>query len=285
MIKTVTFNAETPGPRLLVLGAVHGNEKCGTKAINRIIPEFENGSVALKNGQVTFVPICNPRAYEKDVRFTERNLNRNLVPFPTPNTYEAQIGNILIPYLERCDILLDIHSYTVGGKAFAFINPANERTLAYGAALGVDCLVSNFDGAIAASGAKAEEGNWSVGTTEYARYKGAMSITMECGQHQDPQAPEYAYQAILNTLGHLGMLDRPATKNKARHMRLETCAYRTDEGSFAREWKNFENIAKGELIATRANGEKLLAPFDGIIVLPNAKAGIDAEWYYFGREA
>ncbi len=285
MIKSASFHSEFPGPRLLVLGAVHGNEKCGTTAINRIIPEFESGRMALKNGHITLIPICNPRAYEKDVRFIERNLNRNLVPFPMPDTYEATLGNILIPYLEHCDVLLDLHSYTVGGKAFAFINPVNEKTLAYGAALGVDCLVSNFDGAIAASGAKAEEGNWSVGTTEYARYKGAMSITMECGQHRDPKAPEYAYQAILNALGHLGMLDHPAPTHKALHIGLETCAYRTDAGSFARDWKNFDKISKGELIATRANGEKLLAPFDGIIVLPNATAGINSEWYYFGRES
>ena len=44
---------------------------------------------------------------------------------------------------------------------------------------------------------------YGVGTTEYMRTQGGYAITLECGQHDDPAAPEVAYQAICRTLAHL----------------------------------------------------------------------------------
>ncbi len=52
-----------PGPRLIVTGAVHGNETCGTRAIERVIDELARGELRIVRGQVTFVPVCNPLAY------------------------------------------------------------------------------------------------------------------------------------------------------------------------------------------------------------------------------
>ncbi len=34
--KSIRYQGPRPGPRLVVLGAVHGNETCGTRAIERI---------------------------------------------------------------------------------------------------------------------------------------------------------------------------------------------------------------------------------------------------------
>ena len=36
-LQTIAFDSLKSGPRLLVLGAVHGNEICGPKAITRVI--------------------------------------------------------------------------------------------------------------------------------------------------------------------------------------------------------------------------------------------------------
>ena len=52
---------------------------------------------------------------------------------------------------------------------------------------------------------------YGVGTTEYMRSVGGYAITLECGQHDDPQSPEVAYRAIRNALVHLGI----ATPNYA----------------------------------------------------------------------
>jgi predicted deacylase len=288
MLKSVTFHAAASGPRLLVFGAVHGDEVCGTLAINRIIPEFDSGKFNLKRGRLTFVPICNPRAYEQNVRYTERNLNRNLLPQSVPDCYEAVLGNMLCPLIRDCDVLLDIHSYHVGGAAFIFIDPADKANIDFATALGADTVLSNFAGAITATGrSTGDAGNWSIGTTEYARMFGAMSVTLECGQHRAPEAPEVAYQSIIGALTHLGMIDAPvvASNTKTRHVVVESVVYRDDEGHLAQPWQHLDNIKADSIIATRANGEVLRAKKDSVIILPRADAELGAEWYYLGHEA
>src|ERR1043165_6187535 len=49
--------------------------------------------------------------------------------------------------------------------------------------------------------------SYGVGTTEYMRSQGGYAITLECGQHADPAAPEVGYRAIRNTLAHLRLID------------------------------------------------------------------------------
>ena len=101
--KSVTFTALKPGPRLIVLGAVHGNEVSGSKAILKVIQEFEAGERLLQNGQVTFVPITNPLAYNRKQRNGDRNLNRNLTPASKPVDFEDHVANWLCPLLAAHD--------------------------------------------------------------------------------------------------------------------------------------------------------------------------------------
>ena len=53
--KSVSYRGLAPGPRLIVLGAVHGNETCGTQAIQRVIAEIDSGSLQIAAGEGTFV--------------------------------------------------------------------------------------------------------------------------------------------------------------------------------------------------------------------------------------
>ena len=52
-----------PGPRLIVTGAVHGNETAGTRGIRRVLAEIDSSDIDIIRGHVTFVPVCNPLAY------------------------------------------------------------------------------------------------------------------------------------------------------------------------------------------------------------------------------
>ena len=53
-----TFHGLEPGPRLIVLGAVHGNEIGGTRGIERVLDELARGDLVIVRGSVTFVPIA-----------------------------------------------------------------------------------------------------------------------------------------------------------------------------------------------------------------------------------
>ena len=60
---------------------------------------------------MTFVPITNALAYQRQQRMGERNLNRNLRPQLKPVDHEDRIANVLCPLLARHDVLLDLHSF------------------------------------------------------------------------------------------------------------------------------------------------------------------------------
>jgi uncharacterized protein len=289
MIKSVTFSGLESGPRLLVLGAVHGNEKCGTVGILRIIAEIETGTIGIARGQVTFVPVANPDAFSIGKRFVERNLNRYLVPTNNPTCYEAKLGNILCPLLASADVLLDIHSYTVGGEAFIFVGPPNPRERAFAASLGPHTLLTGWGDAYAATGRKVKSADdeESTGTTEYARRFGAIAVTIECGQHDDVAAIEVAYTSIRNALRHLAMTTETEAITPSTVPRVVTVTqviYRDSEGTFPKRWKHLDPVTKGEIMACQADGEPIRAPDEGFIILPHAECELQHEWFYFGVE-
>ena len=125
-LRTLTYHGLAPGPRLLVLGAVHGNEVCGAKAIATLIEELDAGTLAIQRGTLTLVPVTNPFAYQLGQRTGDRNLNRNMAPSAIPQDFEDRIANVLCPLLDAHDVLLDLHSFHTGGAPFVMIGPQNK---------------------------------------------------------------------------------------------------------------------------------------------------------------
>ena len=116
-----------PGPRLIVTGAVHGNETAGTQGIRRVLDEIDHGEIEIPRGVVTFVPVCNPLAYNHQRRMGERNLNRRLQPTATPQDNEDRIAGVLCKWLAEHDVLLDLHSFRSPGQPFVMRGPADNR--------------------------------------------------------------------------------------------------------------------------------------------------------------
>ena len=114
------------GPRLLVTGAVHGNETAGVLGIERVLKELDSGQLTLLRGTLTMIPIVNPLAHRLQRREGERNLNRNLRPAPIPQDFEDRIANRLCPWLADAEVLLDLHSFNNPGPAFAMMGPAGQ---------------------------------------------------------------------------------------------------------------------------------------------------------------
>ena len=306
--KSISFTSPNDGARLIVTGAVHGNETCGTKAMLRVMGELDSGALAIARGHVTFVPVTNPLAYAKGERSGERNLNRNLGPVERPADFEDRVANWLCPLLAQHEVLLDLHSTRAKTAPFAMLGPldndgplepyrhsAKERGLAR--ALGVRRFVegwlSTYEKGVRrrVAGGRGTPLNtdprYGVGTTEYMRSVGGCAMTLECGQHEDPQSPEVAYRAIRNALAFLGLVDAPVPAAVERYeaLRLTEVIDRDHpEDRFAREWTSFDRLAKGDLIATRHDGTKLIAPEDGWIVFPDFKAQPGHEWYYLAAE-
>ncbi len=296
-----------PGPRLLVTGAVHGNETCGARGIWRVLAEIDSGALPIERGSVTFVPVTNPLAWRLKQRAGERNLNRNLHPSAIPQDFEDRIANRLCPLLQSHDVLLDLHSFHTGGQPFAMLGPENNsgaiepfaraddeaRLIAH---LGPTRIVEGWldtyargvarrharNGAGAARTLESDS-NYGVGTTEYMRACGGYAVTLECGQHEDPKAPDVAYRAIRQALALLKIapivLEPPPPSHEV--IRLVDVVDRLHaDDRFAKTWQSFDPVRTGDTIGLRHDGTPVTAPADGRIVFPNPNAVVGQEWFY-----
>jgi predicted deacylase len=305
--KSINYTGLGKGPRLIITGAVHGNETCGTKAILRVMEEIDGGKLLIANGSVTFVPVTNPLAYALVRRSGERNLNRNLFPNDNPQDFEDQVANWLCPLLAQHDVLLDLHSFNAESEPFVMMGPLDndgplqpfqhadkERALAR--RLGVRRFV---DGWLATYGQGVQRRmtdasqletvlRYGVGTTEYMRTTGGYALTLECGQHNDPAAPDVAYRAIMNTLAFLKVIEaqapEPVAAEQMEALSMVVVHDKMDAAdSFARQWSSFDPVTKGQQIGVRADGTPVTAELDGRILFPDTNAGANQEWYYLAR--
>lgn len=306
------FLGDLPGPRLIVLGAVHGNETCGTRAIERLLLSLSRGDTHLLRGQLTLVPVCNPLAFEQGRREGDRNLNRRLQPTEQPVEFEDHMANALCPLLAEHEVLLDLHSFHTPGEPFVMIGPPdNEGALepfAHAHAevrlarhLGVNRIVEGWldtyargmaqrcQRALTQGGQAVDlDPSYGVGTTEYMRSMGGYGVTLECGQHDDPAAPEVAWQAIMQTLSLLGMIERPLVAPRALPllMRLTEVSDRWHPADrLTRDWQSFDAVRQGQAVGHRHDGQAVVAPQDGWVVFPNPGAQVGSEWFYLAQRS
>lgn len=310
---SATFTGLKPGAKLIVLGAVHGNETCGTQAIERVMAEFHAGHIHIAAGSVTFVPVTNPLAYARKQRMGDRNLNRNLYPQAAPKDFEDHVANWLCPLLAQHDVLLDLHSFHTPGEPFVMLGPENntgtlepfaqaDQEEALALRLGVRRLVDGWldtyalgvQHRVAHPPAEAEarglntDLRYGMGTTEYMRSVGGCALTLECGHHEDPAAPQVAYRAIHNVLAHLGLIDAvdPPAEPHPEALRLYQVIDKVHaDDAFSRPWSSFDPVAAGELIGVREDGSEVAASSDSFIVFPNPKALPGQEWFYLARRS
>lgn len=302
--QATTFLGNEPGPSIVILGAVHGNETCGTTAIRQTIAAINEHKITVKRGRLTFVPVTNPLAYQHKRRIGDRNLNRMLTPYADPQTFEDHIANWLCPILADHDVLLDLHSFQGKGQPFVMVGPLNNQgdvepfrfaaeeealARAVGVQRAVDGWLSTYDTGTRrrqALGAPNQNALYGVGTTEYMRSQGGYGVTLECGQHLDPMAPLVAYRAIVNTLTHLDLIDQTVTlpKQPMESLRLyEVVDKMHAEDRFVQQWSSFDPVHSGQTIAIRHDGTTLTAPHDGYVVFPDSGAQVGAEWFYLAQ--
>lgn len=297
-VRAHKFRGPLPGARLIVLGAVHGNEPCGSIAIERILQELACGELEIIAGQLTLVPVANRLAYELGTRNGDRDLNRNFAPTSTPRDNEDFIVNELCLLLAEHSVLIDIHSFSWQSSPMVLLGPdgsardlqpfafaCDEEALA--AHLGVGLALYGW---LATNMQRAHRRGSSIqqcnGTTDYMRSVGGYAVTLECGQHTDPLAPELAYKAIRNALAHLRLIasETRQLKQEIELLRVYDVIDRHSvKDRFAREWNSFDRLYLGDAVAYRSDGTAVLSPADGFVVFPNAKAEPGTEWFYLAK--
>ena len=281
MIEKITFDSGVQGKKILILGAVHGNETAGPNALFKVIDDIQSYRINLKRGCVTFVPICNLIAYQKDVRQVDENLNRVIKHHDNPITYEQKIANEISSLIEQNDILLDLHStHCQGDVPFVFCDYPTSDNLKLIEAIDVDYVLLGWPQIYSGH---ADITDYS--TERYAHDCHKSGVTLECGYHKEPKATDVAYNAVLNVLKQYGMIDGISHISHCKtNIYLTEFIIKRKNGRLCQNYKHLDRILKGQKIAQYDDGEVLTASRDGYILLPNGSAEIGTEWYYLGTQ-
>ncbi|MBO7243949.1 MAG: succinylglutamate desuccinylase/aspartoacylase family protein [Alphaproteobacteria bacterium] len=282
MFKKIYFKGPQQGINILILGAVHGNETAGTLAQQEIIQSLEKGVYTLQAGSVTFIPIVNEEAYQKDIRGVDENLNRLIKYHEKPQNNEEKIANLLIKEIEKADVLLDLHStHCPTDQPFAFIDHPYQENLDFLKIIPVQTALAGWPEIY--QNCPEIENNC---TEEYAFLNKTLALTVECGYHKAECSVQTAKQSILNTLIHFGVLKgAPVLETKKTIIQLQNFVIKEKEGTLSKNYAHLDKIQKGEEIAVYETGEKLFAPCDGFIIMPNHGAKVNTEWFYFGKKS
>src|SRR4051794_20152167 len=185
------------GPRVSVIGGIHGCEYSSIAAVTRLMRELESTPL---NGTVVGVPVVSMESFRQRSPFVVpqdgKNLNRAFPGDPAGSYTERLAHDIFKTLIEPADAVLDLH----GGDLVEALEPfalyhddqARELALAFGLPHVVDSQGS-LEGAT--SGAAASAG-----------IPGVIAEAGGIGQ-LDPHAVDLLADGTINALKHLGVLE------------------------------------------------------------------------------
>ena len=274
-----------PGPTLIVLAGLHGNEPSGVlgaRALAQQVLELERGALVMIEG--------NRPALEAGVRFLKQDLNRRWCREELERIEHALAQNdpgesICPEDKERVRIwkaireavgaatgrvfLLDLHS--TSGESPPFLNVGDALATRDFA----DCIdvpaVLGLDESL-------------VGTMlQLVEEKGLASLVFEAGQHYDPAAADNAEAAIWAALGYLRVLTpsqagpvkeahltlRKATRDEHRIFEVVERYELPDASQFTMDegWASFKKVHAGQRLAMH-NGQEVISKRDGYLLMP-----------------
>ncbi len=280
-----------PGPLLIALGAMHGNEPAGVLAIQELLDLLEKEPLSNPNFNFNgcFMGLIgNLKAYELGKRFIEKDINRQWTE-KTIADIEAKSRDALISeelemqgILEvikqelanknytRC-VILDLHTTSSDGGIFTIPSEYPDSLK-----ISLELHAPVIKGML--SGLK--------GTTLHYFTNGVLpidttAVTFESGQHLDTHSPKRAIAAIINCMRTIACVDGADVENKHDELLityskdLPRCSelvyvHRIEDGdnfSMLPNYKNFQIIKKGEHLATDKSGP-IYSKYDGRILMP-----------------
>lgn len=279
-----------PGPTLLLVGGLHGNEPAGVEACRRLLARLDEGSIA---GEVVALA-GNPAALAARRRYLARDLNRQWTPeslgaaraaaeADAETAIVAALADAIESALERARgpvFALDLHTTSAEGIPFA-IAGGGEADRAFAREVPLPVIV----------GLQESLGGTLTG---YLAARGCVALAVEGGQSDSPAAVAHLEAVIAVGLAAAGVAELAGIEEaRARLGRARGDLPRTIEvivrhpvgAGFRMEpgFANIERVAAGTLLARDAGGE-IRAPFEGLVLLPLYQAQ-GSDGFFYGREA
>jgi len=283
-----------PGPTLIVIGGVHGNEPAGIAAARTAIGALDRAAI---RGELIAL-VGNLRATAAGRRHLGQDLNRlwtedhlaavrragDAEPAAPELCELAELAAALDEVIGRARgavYLLDLHTTSAPGFPFAVVGPtAEHRRFAQAFQLpGIIGLEDTLPGVL----------------TGYYGRRGCTTLAIEGGQHTAVATADNLAAVVTLALEASGVV--PAVPGAAaardylarvrgglpalievavRHPVRPEHAFRMEPG-----FANLQRTAAGTLLARDVGGE-IRAPFDGVVLLPLYQRDGD-DGFFYGR--
>ena len=286
-----TYSQGMPGPMMICIGGMHGNEKAGVKAIELMVKMLEVEPITNPEFKFhgTFIGIIgNLEAYSQNVRYMEKDLNRQWLPervnqiigqeYHELSPEDRQIHDVislvrdgLIAYQPNKVYIIDLHTTSADGGIFTIV-PDDPYTVEFAKSLTAPVILGMLDGL--------------KGTTLHyfnaSNFPGFItSLCFEAGQHEDPLSVNRCIAAITNSLSFSGCIDVAHVENihtrilaeyahglpKLSRLKYKHHIAPDDHFVMRPGFKNFDPVALGDHLADDAHGE-ILAPMEGFLLMP-----------------
>jgi succinylglutamate desuccinylase len=118
----ITDVGKGSGPRIAIVGCLHGNERLGTEVIGRL-GDNPPSSCPLR------LVVANEEAMALGKRFVDSDLNRSFPGNRNSGAHEERLAHALLAELNGCDFAIDVHSTTADTEPFAIATRLDKWTL------------------------------------------------------------------------------------------------------------------------------------------------------------
>lgn len=274
-----TVNGHYDSPTVVAFGGIHGNEKAGVTALEKIVNDIAVNHIKI-NGNFYAVR-GNLNALSKNVRYLEKDLNRLWTKEIIKETLESNIDQLAIDSREQIDLLkvlknilskgqgpfyfLDLHTTSSPTVPFITISDSiNNRTFA-----------SNFGVPTILGIEEYLEGP----LLSYLNEFGHVSLGFEAGQHNDENSvihcENFIWQALhISKCIHKVTLSRfyqPIQNHKNSilfyHIKDAYAIQKNERFKMIKGFLNFQKLTKGTPLA-HSNESLITSSISGYIFMP-----------------
>ena len=287
-----------PGPTLIVLGSIHGNEPAGTLAAHRVCAALEQRRSGLR-GEVMLLA-GNTLALHRKVRYIDADLNRL---WTVDNIQTIKLGMSLHQHIsehfEQRELLAELESAFARAQQEVFFvdlhttSAAGQPFATVGDTLRNRAFALNFPVTIVLGLEEQIDGT----LLEYVNNLGLITMGLEAGEH-DAMSSIDNHEAVIwiatVAAGNLKSADVPELERYRSQLALAGGGRRVVEvrhrhpisadDSFKMEpgFTNFQPVRRGQTLAHDRSGE-IEAQETGLVLLPLYQA-LGDDGFFLGRE-
>lgn len=264
-----------PGPTVMVASLTHGNEVSGAIVVDALLAagvKPRQGTLILSFNNIDAYHSFDPKTPFKS-RLVDEDFNRVWGRLDQPaTTAETKRAQVVKPFVERADLLLDLHSMHDDCVPLMLSGPL-DKSVAFAKKIGTPIDIVRDAGH--AAGMRMRDYG---GFGEPASPKNALLI--ETGQHWRASSVVVAKDVAARFLVETGAVEagdlpadwRQPTPAQQRVVEV-THAIATERGNFvpARRFEGQEVIAKAGTVLGHDDGEPVTTPYDDcVLVMPSS---------------